>query len=112
MDTVEYGVLVVLKLVLVCKCVLHVPCSFQVRVWPAVGSLVPRLQDSGFLVSDVCSLLGKDGLGTVAGFLEGGAGACPLVGGSVSWASGGQGCVQWHGLKWLWAQEDFSQPVS
>lgn len=61
-----------------------VPCSFQVRVWPAVGSTDPRLQDSGFLVSDVCPLVGKDGLGTVAGFLEGGAGACSLVGGAVS----------------------------
>lgn len=53
---VEYGVPVVLKLVLVCKCVVSVLFSFQVRVWPAVGSLVPRLQDSGFLVSDVCSV--------------------------------------------------------
>ena len=61
-----------------------VPCSFQVRVWPAVGSLGPRLQDSGFLVSDVCPLVDKDDLGTVAGFLEGGAGTCSLVGGAVS----------------------------
>ena len=35
------------------------------------------------------------GLEACAGLLVGGAGACPLVGGTVSWPSGGQDCVKW-----------------
>ena len=62
-------------------------------------------------MSDVCPLVGEAGLGACAGFLEGVASACPLVGGTVSWPSGGQGCVKGHVLRQLWAQEDFRQPV-
>lgn len=73
------GIPVVLKLVLVCNCApLCLACS-------RLGSgLLWAVWVPGFLVSDVCPQVGKDGLRTVAGFLEGGAGACSLMGGAVS----------------------------
>ena len=51
---------------------------------------VCRLQDHGSLESGVCPLGGETGLEASASFLEGGAGACPLVDGAGSWSSGGQ----------------------
>ena len=51
------------------------------------------LQDHSFLLSGVCPLVGEAGLEACAGFLVGGAGACPLVYGAGYWPSGGQGHV-------------------
>ena len=53
---------------------------------------VGRLQNCDFVVSGVCSLVGEPCPEAKAGFLEGRASACLLVGGTVSWTSG-QGCV-------------------
>ena len=50
-----------------------------------------RLQDHSFLVSGACHLLGEPGLETCLGFLAQSAGAYPLVAGSGSWSSHGQG---------------------
>ena len=49
-----------------------------------------RLWDCIFLASGVCPLVGEAGLEVPAGFLVGGTGACPLLGGVGSWSSGGQ----------------------
>ena len=54
---------------------------------------VCRLWDCGFLASGICPLVGEAGLEASAGFLEGKASACPLVGGAGSWPAGGQGHV-------------------
>ena len=56
-------------------------------------------------------MVGEAGLEACAGFLEGGAGACSLVGGAASWPSGGQGCATGHVWRWLWAQEVSRQSV-
>lgn len=50
--------------------------------------MVPQLWDCGFLAFDVCFLVSEAGLEASAGFLEGMAVACPLMG--ESWPSGGQ----------------------
>ena len=62
------------------------PSSSEGKVWPA-------LQDCFFLASCFCTLVGEVGLEACAGFLVGGAGACPLVGGAGSWPSGVLGHV-------------------
>ena len=64
----------------------------------------PRLQYSSFLASGVCPLVGEASPEACAGFLVGGACACPLVGGAGSWTSGDQGCVHAGVQRWLWAQ--------
>ena len=64
---------------------------------------VCRLQDHGFLASGVFPLLGEDVLVANSGFLEGRAGAFPLMGRAESWPSGGQGHVR--------DQEVFRQPI-
>ena len=46
-----------------------------------------------FLLSCVCPLVDEAGLEVCAGFLAGGADACPLVGGTGSSSSGRQGGV-------------------
>ena len=51
---------------------------------------VCRLQDCSFLESGICSLDDETGLGGSPTFLEGRAGAYPLVSGAGSWSSGGQ----------------------
>lgn len=53
-----------------------------------------RLLDHGFLASGVYLLVGKAGLEACAGFLMGGAGACPLMSRAGSWPSGAQGHVR------------------
>ena len=76
--------------------------SCHPRAW---GQLVPgkclaclRIRSAGcgtvvflLLLSD--PLMGKAGLEACSGFLVGGTGVCPLVGGAGSWSSGGQGHV-------------------
>ena len=47
------------------------------------------------LVSGVFPLVGKVGPGICEGFLVGGTGTFPLVGGAGSCPSGGQACVEW-----------------
>ena len=56
----------------------------QVSVWLVFADSVCRLQDCGFLASGVCPLMGEAGLEVCAGFLVGGARACPLMGGARS----------------------------
>ena len=51
-----------------------------------------RLLDHGFLASGVCLLVGEAGLEACAGFLDGRAIACSVVGRAESW-SFGQGHV-------------------
>ena len=76
------------------------PIKDQGPAGPRVGSdlcLQIRfcgLPDHGSLASAVCPLVGEAGLEAYAGFLVGGAGACPLMGRAVPWPSGGQGCVK------------------
>ena len=55
--------------------------------------------------------MGESGLEACAGFLVGGTSTCPLVGGAVSWLFGGQGYVEEHVWRLLWAQKVFRQPV-
>ena len=45
-----------------------------------------RLLDHGFLASGVYLLVGKAGLEACAGFLDGRAIACSVVGGAESWS--------------------------
>ena len=61
-----------------------------VSIWPLFVDSICRLQDCSFLASGVCPLVDEDGLEVCAGFLAGRVGACPLVGGTGSWSSGGQ----------------------
>ena len=46
------------------------------------------------LASGVCPLVSEAGQGACAGFLVGVTDTCPLLGGSGSCPSGGQGCVR------------------
>ena len=56
----------------------------------AVRGLVPQLWDRSFLAFVVCFLVSEAGLEVSAGFLDGMAFACPLMGWAESWPSGGQ----------------------
>ena len=56
-------------------------------------------------------LVDEAALEACAGFLMWGADACPLVGGTVSWSSGGQGCVKRHVKRQLGTQEVFMVSV-
>ena len=63
----------------------------QGSIWPVFADLVCRLQNCSVLASGVCPQVGEAGVEAYAGFLAGGASACPLVRGVGSWPSGGQG---------------------
>ena len=70
-DTVGYWVHGFPKVELACQCARPGPSFSQDRV-------------QSLLASGVCPLLGEAGLEAFAGFLVGGAGTCPLVGGAES----------------------------
>ena len=46
-------------------------------IWPAFADLICRLRHCSFLASGACPLVGEACLEVCAGFLMGGAGACP-----------------------------------
>ena len=55
---------------------------------------VPQAMCLFFLLLVSAPPVGEAGLEACAGFLMGGASACPLVRGIGSWPSGGRGCVK------------------
>ena len=76
-------------------------CGFLCAVSSIVASLAPG----------VCPLVGRLIQGLAVGFLMGGIGAFPLVGGAASCPSGVQGFISTCGQRWLCDWEKFRQPM-
>ena len=79
--------------------------TFCVFSFHSAGCRLIVLLDSG-----VFPTVGEVDPVVCAGFLVGGAGACPLVDGAESCPSGGKGPCQVMCLE-LWAQDDFRHPI-